>query len=224
MIEKMIVGSETMRHCLHRRRSNWFHKRCSFGIYCVDRGEICWSFYNFCRTPCQPASLTRSKSNHGEIWLGRKWTRADRRRRETDTGEMIRLRIFGVFHKHFLWRLLNCSPEREEGKKNTHHGQTHCEVRSFPPQFPLKYIYYIYIYRTVHTKDVSTKCSLYNVHVTWKETFMSYIYAQPWNFDLGVGSREMAGSAGIRHSWRKWYFSRKRAERDVFITGSLLYP
>lgn len=74
-----------------------------------------------------------------------------------------------------------------------------------------------------HTKYVWTKYSLYNLHVTWEEIFRSYVCPK-LELLLGGGYFEMLGPAGIGDSWRKWYFSRKRAERYIFISGNLLYP
>lgn len=62
----------------------------------------------------QPASLTWSKSNHAEIRLSQKATQKDIIWRKTGRG-VRRCRIFGIFHKHFLCRLLNDDPKGRVG-------------------------------------------------------------------------------------------------------------
>lgn len=91
---------------------------------------------------------------------------------------MIRFRIFGIFHKHFVWRLLNYNPKREGEKKKA----SLLNQVSLPQLFFTihTYIIYIHTYITAHTKYVSTKYSLYNSHVisTERNVHTSYICAK----------------------------------------------
>ena len=88
---------------------------------------------------------------------------------------MIRFRIFGIFHKHFVWRLLNYNPEREREKKKNSVKLT-IESDLFTSIFLYNTYIYIYTYKTAHTKYVSTKYSLYNLNIIWTERYLHTFY------------------------------------------------
>lgn len=108
----MIVGSETMRHCLHRRLSNWLNKRGSWlSIVCTTKrftGAFIISASPF------PASFINLKQIKSCRNLAQPERNPERYNMKKNRHGMIRFRILHIFHKHFVWRLLNYSPEREK--------------------------------------------------------------------------------------------------------------
>lgn len=112
----------------------------------------------------QPASLTWSKSNHAEIRLSQKTTQEDIIWRKTGRG-MRRLRIFNIFHKHFLCRLLNYDSK----------GRVEVEVKTtvkldIKPGLLTKtlllYINYKYIYICA-VYAYNTQMYIYDIKFVW---------------------------------------------------------
>lgn len=110
---------------------------------------------------------------------------------------MIRFRIFGIFHKHFVWRLLNYNPERKKKKK-----QKTIKSGLFTSTFLYNTHTHIYmLYIKLHRVCVNKIQSLQLKYHLNRRIFACILYMHK----IGVftwGYYEMVGSEGISYFLR----------------------
>lgn len=136
---------------------------------------------------------------------------------------MIRFRIFGIFHKHFVWRLLNYNWEGKKKHSKTIKSDLFTSTFLYNTHTQI-YILYIYIYNC--TYKVCVNKSLYNLNIIWKRYLHTFYICTKIGifFLLGGNNCEMIKSIGIRYIQRRtsgWYFYRNGVLRYIFIMCSL---